>query len=311
MPRTSPARAAPRCPNGRSSGSGCAMRARRDGTPDSETHAARDARPRRAPSAPPPARPARGADDIPRPQRSRGREDLVTAPDGLAVACRRPRPGGRRACRPAPRSAGRRSPGPRSRSRRPPGQPYPRLLARPAGRAPGPRRARPSTASGSASRSSSRRQRATAGGEVADVGQPQRRRDVPGRRGSATHRRAVRQAQRARCTSVAGHSSTPGTARAPRNSSSASACSGARYGSRSAIAPVTRSAGRAAGAAAQLGRRRRVDLTDRVVELADAAEAGGERDVGQPQVGRLDQHAGRSARAGPGPAPAARRRPRR
>ena len=39
----------------------------------------------------------------------------------------------------------------------------------------------------------------------------------------------------------------------------------------------------------QLGRRDRVDLADRVVELADRAEPGRERDLGQPEVGRLDQ----------------------
>ena len=39
----------------------------------------------------------------------------------------------------------------------------------------------------------------------------------------------------------------------------------------------------------QLGRRDPVDLADGVVELADRAEPGRERDLGQPQVGRLDQ----------------------
>ena len=42
-------------------------------------------------------------------------------------------------------------------------------------------------------------------------------------------------------------------------------------------------------AAAQLGRRRREDLADGVVELADRGEAGRERDLGERQLGRLDQ----------------------
>ena len=48
----------------------------------------------------------------------------------------------------------------------------------------------------------------------------------------------------------------------------------------------------AANPPAQLGRGEGEDLAERVVELADAAEAGGEGHVGDRQVGRLDQQPG-------------------
>jgi hypothetical protein len=47
------------------------------------------------------------------------------------------------------------------------------------------------------------------------------------------------------------------------------------------------------GAAAQLRRRPRVDRPQRLVELAQAAEAGADRDLPERQVGRLDQRARR------------------
>ena len=65
----------------------------------------------------------------------------------------------------------------------------------------------------------------------------------------------------------------------------------------SSTAPVVAPA---AAAAAQVGRRGRVDLADRVVELPHAGEAGRERDVGVRQVGRLDQHPRGLRAAGPG-----------
>ena len=45
-----------------------------------------------------------------------------------------------------------------------------------------------------------------------------------------------------------------------------------------------------AASAAQLGRRRGVDLADRLVELTHAAEPGREGDVGRTEVGGLEQH---------------------
>ena len=51
---------------------------------------------------------------------------------------------------------------------------------------------------------------------------------------------------------------------------------------------------------AQLARRGGVDLAQRLVELAHAGEAGRERDIGQRQVGRLDEHAGRVGAPCPG-----------
>ncbi len=47
--------------------------------------------------------------------------------------------------------------------------------------------------------------------------------------------------------------------------------------------------GRAAAAAAHLGRRQGVDMTHRVVELPDRGETGRERDVGHRHVGGLDE----------------------
>ena len=51
---------------------------------------------------------------------------------------------------------------------------------------------------------------------------------------------------------------------------------------------------------AQLGRGGGVDLADGVVELPDAGEPGGEGDVGEGQVGGLDQHPGGLGAPGPG-----------
>src|SRR5690606_29008519 len=49
----------------------------------------------------------------------------------------------------------------------------------------------------------------------------------------------------------------------------------------------------ASAQAPQFARRRAVDLGDRVVELAEAAETGGEGDVGDAQLCRGEQRAGR------------------
>ena len=53
-------------------------------------------------------------------------------------------------------------------------------------------------------------------------------------------------------------------------------------------------------AAAQLGRGGGVDLADRVVELADAGEPGREGDVGEAEVGGLDEHPRGLGAPGPG-----------
>ncbi len=95
-----------------------------------------------------------------------------------------------------------------------------------------------STASGSASRSNSRRHRATAGA---------RSRTSLSRRVANTHRSAGRNATLAvpcgrtspRRYVVPSTSSTPGSVRAPRNSSSDDVCSGARYARRRLITPAS------------------------------------------------------------------------
>ena len=105
-------------------------------------------------------------------------------------------------------------------------------------------------------------------------------------------------------------SSTPGIARGPRNASSAAKSNGSRRGSRSSMGtgpgagvPSARSVvacrsdrGVPVAAVAQLGRGDRVDLADRLVELAQAREAGRERDVDDGQVRGLQQRP-RHARA--------------
>ena len=100
---------------------------------------------------------------------------------------------------------------------------------------------------------------------------------------------AVRQVERP-LIRLAVPRSTPGIARAPRNSNSWPPANGPRTASRTETAPGIRSE----PARCRLRRRSSLGavgehLADRVVELAHAAEAGGERDVGHRQVGRLDQ----------------------
>ena len=92
--------------------------------------------------------------------------------------------------------------------------------------------------------------------------------------------------------------STPGTARRARNASRSRPAYGVRTASRMVTVPGR--GVRAAAASAQLGRRERVDLADRVVELADAREAGRERDLRELEVGRLDEHACRLRATGAG-----------
>ena len=166
-----------------------------------------------------------------------------------------------------------------------------------AARAAGRRASASSTATGSASRSSSRRQRCDRGGEVAQVG---RARSVAvdvvvGRRGREPGRpRAVRQAQHAPVGAVGPRPTPPRPApRAwPRKSSSAGARRAARGRRR-------RSGDRAAAGAAAAGdarasrssRRACVANTSRTVSLnwRMLGEAGRERDLGERQVGGLDQ----------------------
>ena len=85
-------------------------------------------------------------------------------------------------------------------------------------------------------------------------------------------------------------------ARAARKRSIRPMSMGGRYASRKRIipgAPATRSERRPAsgGAFPQLARRGREDLPDRRVELPDAGEPGGERDLGQRQRGGFGEHA--------------------
>ncbi len=236
-------------------------------------------------------------------RRSRRRRRRV----GADAACRGP------CARRRPRSAGRRSPVPRSRSRRPRAAPGRRAPWRPAAASAGSAPSTASTATGSASRSSRRRQRATAGARSRRSARRSVRRDVPVPRGQRDRRRR-------RAAAAGRGGSRPSLdrldagdrARPPRKSSSASACSGARYGSRSVTvpSPVPEVGGRAAAARSSDGAPA-VDLADRVVELAHAAEAGRERDLGEAEVGRLDQHPRGLRALRPGQRERARRRARR
>ena len=181
----------------------------------------------------------------------------------------------------------------------------------------GPRRASPrrasQTATGSASRSSSCRQRDDGGGQVAQVGEHQLALHV-GRVGGGPGRRrrrraegddgmAVGQAQACAGRTRPSSDSTPGSARTPRNSSTDAGLNGRRHGSRRRIAwgaplsapPAAWPAGPSGRSCPQPARRVGEDLAHRVVALAHAGEAGGEGDVGDGQVGRLEQDARRLA----------------
>ena len=98
-------------------------------------------------------------------------------------------------------------------------------------------------------------------------------------------------------------SSIPGTARAARNARTPARSAGRRWASRSGMVPaVGAPLGPRAATPAQVARGRCVDLPDGVVELADAGEASREGDLGDRQVGGLEQEAGRvrALRAGQG-----------
>ena len=101
-------------------------------------------------------------------------------------------------------------------------------------------------------------------------------------------------------------SSTPGSARAPRKSSTDAGLNGRRQGRRRRIACASRLRCRPASrchlacpeaeAAGSVGK----DLADGVVALAHAGEAGGEGDVRDREVGGLEEHACRLAALRPG-----------
>ena len=141
--------------------------------------------------------------------------------------------------------------------------------------------------------------------EVAPVGQPQAQRDAGPVVGPATAAGASVATpwpwgrSSARWYHVPSQASTPGTARAARNATRCSASNGSRDGEvelDDAGRPVPGGAGRGP----QRRRRRGEHLADGVVELADAAEAGGERDRREVEVGGLDERAGGARPLGAG-----------
>ena len=98
--------------------------------------------------------------------------------------------------------------------------------------------------------------------------------------------------------------STPGTARGGQETEQGAGRPAAGGGPGAATVgrprPPRPGPRRRSDPAAQLGRGEREDLADGVVALADAAEAGGEGDVGHREVGRLDQQPGRLRPLGAG-----------
>ncbi len=124
-------------------------------------------------------------------------------------------------------------------------------------------------------------------GEVAEIVEPEHGADVIGLRGQLGHARTVGQPQRAPVGRAhhlfdAGHRA---------RGEELDQCVAVER--RAARQPQHDRTGRrevaAASRHAHVARRRREDLADRVVELADAREARGERDVREGQLGRLDQ----------------------
>ena len=168
--------------------------------------------------------------------------------------------------------------------------PYPRLLLDRRGER-GSAASVASTASGSASRSNSRRQRATAGARSRTSARRSVAATYPGCGvSSAVAVPCGRRSARRYVPSAT--SSTPAIARAARNSSSAAACSGARYAQPQRDRTPASGVRRRARRRAQRRRRDAVHLPDRVVELPHAAEPGRERDLREAEVGRLDEHPG-------------------
>ena len=157
-----------------------------------------------------------------------------------------------------------------------------------------------STATGSASRSSSRRTRCTAGARSRQSASVER---------AAPHVRLARPSRRTATPWPAAGRACGGSARRPTLDAGHRARAEEReraLGRRTARASAARTRHRSGDRRAsppiderrrQLARREREDLADGVVELADAAEAGGERDVGQST-----SPSSRSARARSGPA---------
>ena len=165
--------------------------------------------------------------------------------------------------------------------------------ARRAARAAGRSRAPLRTAVGSASRSSRRRQRATATPRSRTSARRSEHCTQPSPGRELGDRRAVRQAQRAPVAAVGRALLDARDARAgAKNANSAPSSSGARYGESQRDRPGAGGV-RLAAPPAQLARREREDLADRVVELPHAREAGRERDLGEAELGRLDQRARR------------------
>ena len=150
------------------------------------------------------------------------------------------------------------------------------------------------------------------GREVAQVVEPERRRHERRRARPRAGRRA--RARPCRCRAAVGacaRTSCPVAASTPghgpgREEAEQRATGERRPDGEPQLEHAT--GGAAAATAAQLGRRRGVDLADRVVELAHAAEPGREGDVGVRRARWSRAAPARSGRAWPGPARAGRRR---
>ena len=128
--------------------------------------------------------------------------------------------------------------------------------------------------------------------QVAPVGEAERGCDVIG--GGAQRHRGTWPCGRPSVRMYVSPSqcSTPATARAPRNSSSCRPANGTRAGRRTDTVPGSTAGSAVRRVAAQIAGRRGVHLAHRVVELADAAEPGGEGDVGHAKSAGLDQGPG-------------------
>ena len=208
---------------------------------------------------------------------------------GLAEA---PRPAARRGCGRRSRTpAGRGPRAERARPRRPcPGTRRPGLAATSGASSGSP----PSSASTAAGRRPGR-----AGDGTAD-GRARSRRS----RGSAGTARRRRRGRSSTIAGPGGSRSVPAVARRRRPPRRRAPPGGqVRQQALAVEGPPDRQAQRqpaagrrrrppSAGPGPQLGRAQRVDLADRVVELAHAREAGRERDVRERQVGGLDQEPG-------------------
>jgi hypothetical protein len=206
-----------------------------------------------------------------------------------------------------------------------------RLDAVDGARQPDPRR-RPRRSAASASSAPSTASTATRiGVQVEQPAQPRRRRARrhAGRPGAAWRGRGRRRAERSSATTAGPCGSRsvrrvraaprrprrPATCALPRGARAGRAASnGVRCGRRSTSVPggPARGTRPAPGLGAQLrSARRRTRSRTVSLNCRTLAEPGRERHVGQPERRRLDQHAARCGRAARGPAPAARRPPRR